>query len=200
MRIFHLVILVAIALMLPAASWSEDFAKGEQAYFSGDYQTAMTEWQPLAEAGQMEGQYGMGLLYANGFGVDMNDEQALKWYGLAADQGHAGAQCNLAVMHANGWGVPQSNENALKWYALAADQGVTEAQVSLGKMYRDGFGTEKDAVLARKWFAIAANLGDKNATYKLDDLAGHMSAEEISKGDELTNAWMENHQNLAASQ
>jgi TPR repeat protein len=200
MRIFPTIILVAFATILPASSWSEDFAKGQEAYFSGDYQTAMTEWLPLAEAGQMDGQYGMGLLYANGFGVDMNDEQALKWYGLAADQGHAEAQCNLAVMHANGWGVPQSNETALKWYLLAAEQGITQAQISLGKMYRDGFGTDKDTVQARKWFAIAANLGDTNAAYKLDDLAGHMSPEEIARGDELTNAWMESHQNLAATQ
>jgi TPR repeat protein len=198
MRILQTVILVAIAIMLPATSWSEDFATGQEAYFSGDYQAAMTEWQPLADAGHMDGQYGMGLLYANGFGVDMNDEQALKWYGLAADQGHAEAQCNLAVMHANGWGVPQSNETALKWYTLAAEQGVTQAQVSLATMYRDGFGAEKDTVQSRKWYAIAANLGDKNAIYKLDDLAGHMSAQEIAEGDSLVNAWMESHQNLAA--
>ncbi len=200
MRKIQAVILVVSMSMFSAISWSEDFAKGQDAYFSGDYQTAMTEWQPLAEAGQMDGQFGMGLLYANGFGVDMNDELALKWYGLADDQGHAEAPANLAVMHANGWGVPQSNEMALKWYTLAADQGVTQAQVSLGKMYRDGFGTDKDAVQARKWFAIAANLGDSNAGYKLEDLAGHMSAEEIAAGDDLTNTWMENHQNLAATQ
>ncbi len=198
MRILQTVILVTSAIMLPATSWSEDFSTGQDAYLSGNYQAAMTEWQPLAEAGHMDGQYGMGLLYANGFGVDMNDEQALKWYGLAADQGQAEAQCNLAVMHANGWGVPQSNETAIKWYTLAAEQGVTQAQISLATMYRDGFGAEKDTVQARKWYAIAANLGDKNAIYKLDDLAGHMSAQEIAEGDSLVNAWMESHQNLAA--
>ena len=64
----------------------------------------------------------MGLLYANGFGVPLDDDQALKWYSLAADQNHAEAQCNLAVMHANGWGVPQSDAEAFKWYSLAADQ------------------------------------------------------------------------------
>jgi len=50
MRIFQVVTLIAFALILSATSWSEDFAKGQDAYFSGDYQTAMTEWQPLAEA------------------------------------------------------------------------------------------------------------------------------------------------------
>jgi TPR repeat protein len=200
MRKIQAIFLVAVALLLSSKSWSEDFAKGQDAYFSGDYQTAMTEWQPLADAGQMDGQFGMGLLYANGFGVDMNDDQALKWYGLAADQGHAEAQCNLAVMHANGWGVPQSNEEALKWYTLSAEQGVVEAQVSIAKMHRDGFGTEKNLIQARKWFAVAADLGNVNAGYKLDDLAGHMSAEEIAEGDQLANAWIESHQILQAGQ
>lgn len=200
MRIYKAVTLVALAFVLSSTGWSADFEKGQEAYFSGDYQTAMSEWQSLAEAGQVDSQFGMGLLYANGFGVDMNDELALKWYGLAAEQGHPEAQCNLAVMHANGWGVPQSNETALKWYTLAAEQGVTPAQISLGTMYRDGFGPEKDSVQARKWYAIAANLGDKNAAYKLEDLANHMSAEEIAEGDSLVNAWMESHQNLAATQ
>ncbi len=198
MRILQATILLALPFTLSSSAWGEDVAKGQDAYFSGDYQTAMTEWEPLAEAGEMDGQYGMGLLYANGFGVSMNDDLALKWYGLAADQGHAQAQCNLAVMHANGWGVPQSNEVALKWYTLAAEQGVIEAQINVAKMYRDGFGVEKDVVQARKWFAIAADLGDVNAGYKLVDLAGHMSAEEIAEGDRLANIWIEGHQILQA--
>ena len=200
MRKNSAITLIALTLILSSTCWSEDFEAGQSAYFSGDYQTAISEWQPLAEAGQMNGQFGMGLLYANGFGVDMNDDLALKWYGLAAEQGHAEAQCNLAVMHANGWGVPQSNEEALKWYMLAADQGVTQAQVNVAKMYRDGFGTDKDVVQARKWFAVAADLGDVNAGYKLEDLAGHMTPEEIAAGDQLANAWIESHQMLQAGQ
>ncbi len=200
MRILQATVLLALVFTLSSIAWGEDFAKGQDAYFSGDYQTAITEWEPLAEAGEMDGQYGMGLIYANGFGVAMNDDLALKWYGLAADQGHADAQCNLAVMHANGWGVPQSNEVALKWYSLAAEQGIILAQINVAKMYRDGFGVEKDIVQARKWFAIAVTLGDVNAGYKLKDLAGHMSAEEIAEGDRLANIWIEGHQILHAGQ
>ncbi len=199
MRICPTTFLVVIPLILSSVSWSGDAAKGQEAYNSGDYETALTEWQPLAEEGHADSQFGMGLLYANGFGVPLDDDQALKWYRLATDQGHAQAQCNLAVMYANGWGVPQSDEEAFKWYSLAAEQGVAEAQISLGMMYSAGFGAAQDNVQAHKWFAIASELGDYDAAYKRDDVAARMSAEEISEADRLAIVWIENYQDLQAN-
>ena len=193
----RLVTVLSLALM--SVSSGGDFTKGQDAYSSGDYETAKTEWQPLAEEGHSEGQFGMGLLYANGFGVALDDDLALKWYGLAADQGHGQAQCNLAVMHANGWGVPLSDEEAFKWYSLASEQGVTQAQIGLAMIYTSGFGAEKNNVLAHKWLAIATDLGDTGAMFKRDMLAERMSAEEISESGHLTSVWMENHQTLHAN-
>ena len=192
-------ILTVLPLILSPASWGADFAKAQEAYSSGDYQTAITEWQPLAEEGHADSQFGMGLLYANGFGVPLDDAQALKWYGLAAGQNHADAQCNLAVMYANGWGVPQSDTEAFKWYSLAADQGVTEAQSAVAKMYSRGFGAAQDNVQAHKWFSIASELGDYNAASKRDDLAAKMSADEITAADQLASTWLESYQTLQAN-
>ena len=192
-------IFAVLLLILSSTSWSADAAKGQEAYNTGDYQTALTEWQPLAEQGHAESQFGMGLLYANGFGVPLDDDQALKWYRLAADQGHAQALCNLAVMHANGWGVPQSDEEAFKWYSLAAEHGAVEAQSSLGMMYSAGFGAPQDNVQAHKWFTIASEMGDDNAAFKRDDLAARMSAEEISEADRLAIDWIKSYQDLQAN-
>ena len=200
MRKFRAAFLATATLLLMHAGWSADFEKGQEAYMSGDYETALTEWQPLAEEGNADGQYGMGLLYGNGFGVMMDDAQALHWYGLAAGQGHAEAQVNLAVMHANGWGVSQSDDEAFKWYSLAAEQGVIQAQMSLGKMYFNGFGAAKDYVQAHKWFNIAAQLGDFGAPTKLEDVAARMSPEEIAEADQLASTWLENHPSLQANE
>jgi TPR repeat protein len=190
--------LAGVLLLLSSSTWSADFATGKEAYDSGDYETALREWQPLAEADDADGQFGMGLLYGNGFGVVLDDEQALKWYGLAASQGHAEAQCNLAVMHANGWGVPQSDEEAFNWYSLAAEQGVTPAQINVGRMYAGGFGVAQDKVQGHSWFSIAAELGDDDATLNRDNLAALMSAEEIAEADRLTIEWMDSYQSLLA--
>lgn len=198
MRMSQLAGLTALLLTLSSVSWSADYAKGKQAYDSADYQTALTEWQALADEGDANGQFGMGLLYGNGFGVALNDDEALKWYRLAAEQGHAEAQCNLGIIYANGWGVPMSDEEAFKWYKLAAEQGVTAAQISIAKMYESGFGVEQDMVQAHMWFNIAAELGDMNAKDKHDSLASRMSAEEIAEADGLTIAWMEKHHSVLA--
>jgi TPR repeat protein len=192
--------MVVLALILSPIGWGADFATGEDAYNSGDYETAITVWQPLAEAGDAAGQFGMGLLYANGFGVPLDDNEALKWYGLAAEQNHANAQCNIAVMHANGWGVPQSDAEAFKWYSLAAEQGVIEAQNALAKMYFGGFGAEKDRVQAHKWFSIAAELGDLNAASKRDDLTAKLSPDELAQAAEMASTWIANYQTLHANQ
>ena len=193
-------ILAVLALMFSPISWGADFVKGQEAYNSGDYQTAIAEWQPLADGGDAEAQFGIGLLYANGFGVPLDDIEALKWYHLAADQQHANAQCNIAVMHANGWGVDQSDAEAFRWYSLAADQGVIEAQNAVAKMHFGGFGAEQSNVLAHKWYNVASELGDLNATSNRDDLVPKMSAEELAEAEQLASTWLENYQTLRANQ
>ena len=200
MRTFSPAVVAVLPFLLSSTSWSADFAKGNEAYNSGDYQTAIAEWQPLAVEGDVDSQFGVGLLYGNGFGVPLDNDQALKWYRLAAAQKHANAQCNLAVMNANGWGVPQSDEEAFKWYSLAAEQGVMLAQLGVAKMYAGGFGAEQDIVQAHKWFSIASALGDYNAGSKRDDLVSRMSAEQIAEATGLAEAWVESFQNLHANQ
>jgi TPR repeat protein len=190
MRTYLPQVLVLFLLFVANSSHTADYAKGFAAYSEGDYATALAEWQPLAEEGDPNGQFGLGLLYANGWGVDLNDEEALKWYGLAADQGHAEAAYNLGVMCANGWGVPQSDEEAFKWYSLAAERGFTAAQISLGKMYAVGFGAPQDNVRAHMWYNVAAMLDDFNAEYDRDELARQMSDEEVAKAEELANTWI----------
>ena len=83
MRTLSRILLVASLLVFSSTGAAGDFKKGWNAYNSADYGTALTEWQDLADSGDVNASYGMGLLYGNGFGVDMNDDLALKYYGFA---------------------------------------------------------------------------------------------------------------------
>jgi len=193
MRIFQLIILAVFLLFLPSLSASADFAKGLEAFNVGEYELALAEWQALANDGDSDGQFGMGRLYANGFGVDLDDDEALKWYSLAADQGHAKAMCNIAVMHANGWGVPQSDAEAFKWYGLAAEHGDTMAQINLARMLSDGYWEVQDQVRAHMWYSIAAEMGDATAAADLEDLVERISTNEIQEASLLATSWMERY-------
>ena len=88
-------------------------------------------------------QYGLGLMYADGLGVEQNYAEALTWYRKAADQGHAPAQSNLGWMHENGLGVEQNYAEALTWYRKAAAQGNANAQNQLGLMHQNSLGGEQ---------------------------------------------------------
>ncbi len=100
------------------AGWDE----GNAAYDRGDYETALREFQPLAEQGDAGAQYNLGLLYRQGLGVPQDDAEAVKWYRKAAEQGDATAQSRLGIMYGKGEGVPQDYVQAHMWFNLAASQ------------------------------------------------------------------------------
>ncbi len=105
----------------------EAFKKGMEAHENGDYDTAITEWEPIAEQGHVEAQYNLGLMYAYAGDPEFYS-QAVKWLRLSAEQGHADAQVNLGLLYSDGLGVPKDEEQAIKWYRLAAAQGNAGAQ------------------------------------------------------------------------
>ncbi len=199
MRYTHAMLAAALILFAPLALGG-DFQKGLQAYNSSDYATALAEWQPLAEAGDAGGQFGLGMMYGNGFGVDMDDALAIKWYSLAAEQGHAQAQCNLAVMHQNGWGVPQSDAEAARLYALSAEQGIVEAMMALGRFYAMDFAADYDPVQAYKWYSLAKLMGDMEAGSRLDEIAGGLNAGQVAAANAQVEQWSATHAQLLASQ
>ena len=194
------VFLAICTLLLAASAWGGESDKGLAAYNSNDYETALSIWQPLAEAGDAESQYGLGMMYGNGFGVSMDDALAIKWYGLAVEQGHAGASCNLATMYQNGWGVPVSEEEAMRLYVLAADQGVAEAMVALGRYFAMDFSDAYDPVKAYKWFSLAALANDIGATSNRDDVAGKLTAEQMVDGNAMVDLWSTEHAALQTQQ
>ncbi len=107
-------------MMLAAPIFAQDFNKGLEAAQSGDFETALKEWKPLAENGHSSAQNNLGLMYDDGTGVPQVDNEAAKWYTLAAEQGFVLAQYNLALLYENGRGVPQDYKEAIRLYKLAA--------------------------------------------------------------------------------
>ena len=196
MRTLSCTVFAVLLFLWSVFALAGDFQKGWDAYSSTDYATALSEWQDLADAGDPDACYGMGLLYGNGFGVDMNDEQALKWYGIAAEKGHAEAQYSLGIMHQNGWGVPINEELGMEWYLLAADQGIVGAQLALGRVYALDFSEKYDPIRAYKWFGLAAKFGDIDAKTKLDFLASRMTAQQVSEGQSQVDEWVAQHGDL----
>ena len=95
---------LTLAVLLGGAGLgaNADFAEGFAAYERGDYAAALREWQPLAEQGDADAQYNLGVMHAEGKGVPRDDRMAAQWYRRAAEQGDASAQNSLGLMYAVG--------------------------------------------------------------------------------------------------
>ena len=171
------------ALSLPVSA--QDFEKGLAAAQAGDFATALQEWTPLAEAGDVDGQFNLGLMYSKGAGVPQDYKEAVKWYRLAAEQGDAIAQFNLGTMYDEGQGVLQDYKEAVKWYRLAAEQGFASAQNNLGVKYEIGRGVLKDKVMAHMWYNIASANGHSKAGEWRDKIEGQMTQADVSKAQAM---------------
>lgn len=91
---------------------------GLKAYSSGDYDGALCHWLPKARLGDAAAQNNMGLLFLGGLtaSTPKSDEEAAKWFLLAARQGFVLAMRNLAQLQIRlGY-----NEAANSWLATAA--------------------------------------------------------------------------------
>ena len=164
---------------------AQDLEAGVAAYDAGDYEAALAELRPLAEQGDAEAQYNLGVMYAEGQGVAQDYGEAMRLYRLAAEQGEAQAQSNLGVMYATGRGVAQDYSEAVRLYRLAAEQGRAEAQLNLGVSYATGEGVARDMVRAYMWFDLAAALGNDNGRRYRDMAARSLSPVQIAEAKRM---------------
>lgn len=110
-------IIVFASLLLTAvmSSAQAGLTEGVEAIGKGDFKAALEQFQPLAEQGNADAQFNLGLMYFNGTGVPQDDQLALKWFRLSADQGNAFSQFALGNMYFMGRGV---TKNFIVSYAL----------------------------------------------------------------------------------
>ncbi len=83
-------VLVSLGLLLVVASSGCDgngYEAGLDAFNQGDYPTALNTFRPLAEQGEAQAQFKLGVMYHQGLEVEQDYEEAVRWYRQATDQG-----------------------------------------------------------------------------------------------------------------
>ena len=113
----------------------------------------------LANQGNAQAQYNIGVMYVQGKGVRQDYQKAVEWYTKAANQGNAHAQYNLGVMYDEGKGVRQDYQKAVEWFTKAANQGFATAQYASGLMYYNGEGVRQDYKKAKNFFRLSCDNG-----------------------------------------
>lgn len=129
---------------------------------------AVEAMERAADAGNVDAQFRLGVMYANGDEVPLNYTRAAQLIQQAAEQGMVDAQSTLAWLYANGYGVQQDDAAAREWYLRAAGQGSPKDQYVVGTMYRFAqFGAERDPAIAVDWYRRAAEQGFAPAQFAL---------------------------------
>jgi TPR repeat protein len=79
----------------------------------------LPQLQQLAGQGDARAQNALGLRYATGDGVKLDEREAAGWFTRAAEQGNVNAQSKLGSLYWVGRGVPQNLNQAYFWTVLA---------------------------------------------------------------------------------
>ncbi|MBV7317419.1 tetratricopeptide repeat protein [Shewanella sp. NIFS-20-20] len=164
--LFFLILSVAVAWFV----WEDS----DSSTAIPDYSTTKL----LAEQGDGEAQYQLGLLLLRGLGVTSDPEEAQQWFQKSADSGNAHAQFQVSQFHDRKFQSSENPEHGIKafnWLKKACDKGSWEAQTKMGQIYLDGLQIEglevsPDQGTAAFWFRRAAKNGSSNANYQLAKL------------------------------
>jgi TPR repeat protein len=160
-------LLAALAMPLARAADVDD---GLRAARDGDFARAIEIWEPLAEAGDADARYYIGLSYRLGQGVPMNPAEAAEWFGKAAAQGNNDAQTALGTMLLLGEGVAVDYNRAFVLLSAAAEAGDRRAIYGLGVMHEAGWGVTADLAAAMTFYLDAAERGAVEAQVTLGQI------------------------------
>ena len=122
---------------------------GMAAFEAKQFAQALQMLVPLAEIGQTEAQHRIAIMYQNGLGCTVKQDEAFKWMRAAAEQGYAVAQHGLGFMYMEGDCVTQDGELAVQWFTAAAEQGLVGSQATLAQLYEEGRIIQQDSEKAR---------------------------------------------------
>lgn len=122
-------ILAALAVIFIPYSAMADTEAGVEAFKSKNFDVALKELMPAAEAGDAEALYVLAQMHGFGYGVKKDLVKALEYYGKAANLGHVPAQKEYGTALAIGDGTEQNVSEGLKWLFIAARAGHKGAQL-----------------------------------------------------------------------
>ena len=99
-----------------------------------------------------------------------NDEEALKYYQLAAELKYPYAYVKLSDMYLNGIGTKKSKKKAFKMLEKATELNEIDSYHLLGKFYLLGIGTSKNEQMAFELFQKSAQNKNYEGMFLLGDL------------------------------
>lgn len=134
----------------------------------------------LANKGDAEAQYHVGMMYNNGIGTQQDRSQAFGWFQKSAASNHPLGAYKLGCYYdGQGAGIVESDpDQALKYKLVSAEAGYALAQHDVANLY-DRRGNSQEAL---RWWKMAADQGYPNALFSLSRVysAGKGASRDLS--------------------
>ena len=144
-----------------------------QKYFEQkEYKRAWKWYLKLADSGDPDGQYYVGLFYLNGYHVTRSSHTALKSFEKAAAAGSVNANYEIGLIYLQ----EQKYDMSADAFEKAANAGHSNAMISLATAYQKGLGRNMDLTVAATWLQKAVSTGNVQAQKLLDMCISQMSA------------------------
>ncbi len=115
---------------LPGSLCAASYDEAMSALADGDYRVAYRDFKALAEEGDAEAQYQLGMLLLFGQGVRQRVDEGIEWLKRAADSGSYLAANELAQIYTSGREVAPDEQEAMKWIERATQLGKQQPEVT----------------------------------------------------------------------
>ncbi len=138
----HQIKVLAVVLTVIAGSAGPAWANSElerarDLMDANDFAAALEALHPLARSGNADAEELIGVMYAQGLGVERDDRRAFEWYLRSSLKGHPGAQSGIGWYYEIGRGMPAPDlVRAYMWYTLSAIGGDPDAAISLEEVIK----------------------------------------------------------------
>ena len=102
------------------------------------------KYKILANSGEIDAMFSLGIIYSTGDGVIQDYKEAFKWFFMAANKDDIISQYNLAILYKDGLGVEKNQQEAYRNFLKSANKGYKEAAYMVGLALEKGDGVDKN--------------------------------------------------------
>lgn len=128
--VFMIAVALIVASPVTGASELNDCARQNP--------SSVASCKSLANSGNPDGMFGLGMLFLEGIGVQRNFEKSFELMYQAALLGHANAQLQVGQAYVNGQGTSRNFEEGYAWLLVAKENGNEIAQQGIDLLDQKG--------------------------------------------------------------
>lgn len=128
-------LILFIALLGDAAMAADEYEQARIAVQEGNPAEAYFLMRPLADDEDEEAAFFLGWMYHEGHGLVANDQEAVRWWSIAAEEGHIESIMALGLLYQQGGiQVEADTVKAVDYYLMAAAEDEEDARLNIAAL------------------------------------------------------------------